>query len=92
MGLFSATVNLGLIIAPQVSLPLVSSHGPAAPWYVAGGTILVALMVIIGISRNDYVWLVEGRSKSGPQSDHESAEPDLRLTEVPDGRTAPVDD
>ena len=59
MGLFSATVNLGLIMAPQISLALVGAYGPATPWYVAGGTILAALLIIVGIRNNSFVWLAE---------------------------------
>jgi len=57
MGLFSATVNLGLIIAPQISSVLTGVWGSSSPWYVMGGTILTALSMIFAIHNNGRVWL-----------------------------------
>lgn len=59
MGLYAAGVNVGLIAVPQVSLLLVTREGAESPWYLAGALIGVALLVIVAVRRNSYLWLTE---------------------------------
>jgi len=61
LGLYSAGVNLGLILTPQISLALTAAYGPSTPWYAAGGALLAALLVLITIRHNGYVWLPEAQ-------------------------------
>jgi MFS family permease len=57
MGLFSASLNIGLILTPQLSLALTSAHGATAPWLAAGLVVGAALIVILLAHRNRYLWL-----------------------------------
>ncbi|MEU6819403.1 MFS transporter [Streptomyces atriruber] len=66
MGLYSAGVNVGLIAAPQLSLPLTADGHAATPWYVAGAAVGLALTVIVAVRRTTWLWLTEPEAAPAP--------------------------
>ncbi|MET8684573.1 MFS transporter [Streptomyces sp. NPDC004732] len=66
MGLYSAGVNVGLIVAPQLSLPLTAGGHASTPWYLAGAAVGIALALIVAVRRSTWLWLTEPGTEPAP--------------------------
>jgi predicted MFS family arabinose efflux permease len=64
MGLYSAGANIGIIAAPQLSLALTASGQPSGSWYAAGTAVGLALLLIVIVHRNSYLW--KGQTAAEP--------------------------
>lgn len=57
MGLYSAGVNVGLIVVPSLALIWASSIGPGSPWLIAAAVTGVATVLIVAVHRVGALWL-----------------------------------
>ncbi len=56
MGLYTATMNIGVITAPIVFLPLLRALGPVPAWLLASGFLLIGMVATAFISGRSRLW------------------------------------
>lgn len=56
IGFYTANINLGVILAPMIFLPLLHAVTPFASWSIAGGLLFLGLVTTALISRSPRIW------------------------------------
>lgn len=75
MGFYTANMNLGVVLAPLVFLPLVEVVSPVASWSLVGGLLLAGLLATAALSASRRLWGEdEARPKPEVVESRESAD------------------
>ncbi|GAC67432.1 MFS transporter [Gordonia soli] len=71
MGWYTATMNVGVIVAPIAFLPLLREIGPVPSWLSASGLLLVGMVASALISSRPGLWGADSRTDEDDRVDSE---------------------